>query len=333
MTGKKKQWTLDRLRAAEEHERLYAVDEALAAGEPSWGGALAGRLAEEKSPAVRDALVFALQRLESAGAYPTLFTLFASSDASLRNSAVAVFGSYRREAVRYLSGRYADAPVDARKLILDALSRTGLPDALPVVRQALLDPDVNVRIAAIEYAGVLQDRKSIPQLRELFRGSAEPMLRTAVLDALSDLDAWTDLLALREEARPHSTLEQLYLPALFAALGHTGRVDELARQAGSLAEPARFGRELLEALSAAEAARPGCTLREDFRDLFIRLVDREALSGEDLVGALAFLARFPDEPSRRCLQSLAERASRAGDAELAELVRGLLEEPSEGAHG
>ncbi|MCP4350926.1 MAG: HEAT repeat domain-containing protein [Desulfobacterales bacterium] len=64
------------------------------------------------------------------------------------------------------------------------------------------DPSMNVQITAVEYLGRLEDRQSVDNLLNLFRDETEPMLRIAILEAISliecrktDIEEFVSILA------------------------------------------------------------------------------------------------------------------------------------------
>ena len=173
--------------ARDEGERLYAVEDIAEGGMPESVPSLAVALKAETSQVVRDALLFALKRLDCSNAYPLIFDLFRSEDAYLRNAAVSIFGAGGDDAVAYLTSRLDEADREVRKLILDALMETGLPDAVFAIRAELHDAAPNVRITAVEYLGRLQDAESVEEMLALFRTDPEPMLRASIMEALSSI--------------------------------------------------------------------------------------------------------------------------------------------------
>ncbi len=172
------------LTSEDETDRLYAAHDLASAGDASASLPLLACLERELSQVVKDALVFALKSIPCTEAFEKLFALFSSPEAYLRNQAVAIFGAAGKDAVPYLASHRDHTNREVRKLILDALFEIGSRDAVLAIRAYIHDDAQNVKIAAVEYLGRLNDSESVPELIELFKDASEPMLRSSILDAL-----------------------------------------------------------------------------------------------------------------------------------------------------
>jgi HEAT repeat protein len=147
----------------------------------------------------------------------------------LRNAAVEALGRFGSRTVEALARAAPSLDADGRKLAAEALMRTGDAAALDVLEALLVDPDVNVRAAAIEsIAGVGAadvDRAASLLLRALVGSDT-----LAVLGALQGLNrlgvavSWPIL-------RPHLDHRALREAALEAAglSGHPDAAPHLAR--------------------------------------------------------------------------------------------------------
>jgi HEAT repeat protein len=205
------------LTSADEGERLYAVEDITEANLPQSVPYLAAVLKTEDSQVVRDALLFALKKLDCSHAYPLIFNLFRSEDAYLRNAAVSIFGAGGADAVAFLASRLDEADREMRKLVLDALMGTGLPDARPAIRAGLHDTAPNVRITAVEYLGRLRDAESVGEMLALFRTGPEPMLGVSIIEALlsiGDISAVKAVISLLMPEGSANDLPGVYLPQL-----------------------------------------------------------------------------------------------------------------------
>jgi HEAT repeat protein len=141
------------LNSEDEVERIYAAQDIAESEKPELAEFLLKRLSLEESQAVKDAIIFALGNLSCSRIYPMIFRLFRSPDAYLRNAAIGIFGSEGKNAVSFLASHLNHSDREVRKLILDALFATGVPDAARAIRKCLYDSSLNVRITAAEYLG------------------------------------------------------------------------------------------------------------------------------------------------------------------------------------
>lgn len=224
-----------RIDSPDEAVRLEAVAEAAelsAAGAPDMARALIARLHVETSQAVREALVFALQRCLTPDAYGALFSLFHEDDAFLRNAAMTIFGKGDDETVAFLMERVMHSDREVRKLILDSMMFIGSAEAVQGIRAALYDPAPNVRITAADYLGRLNDVESVDVLLEMFCNDREPMLRMTILNGVASMQspvAARKLMEFQEKIGLDEGDETLFLPILLRFAGRVGDIDCLAR--------------------------------------------------------------------------------------------------------
>ena len=92
------------------------------------------------------------------------------------------------EAVKGLAGQ-EDAPVEIRQAALGALARSGRPEAVRVLVQAVSDHRWEVRSTAIELMGKSRDRRYIPVLLKEMEKDPDPLVRQTVIHALVELKA------------------------------------------------------------------------------------------------------------------------------------------------
>lgn len=92
------------------------------------------------------------------------------------------------EAVKALAGQ-EDAPVEIRQAALGALARSGRPEAVRVLVEAVSDRRWEVRSTAIELMGNSRDRRYIPVLLKEMEKDPDPLVRQTVIHALVELKA------------------------------------------------------------------------------------------------------------------------------------------------
>ncbi len=236
----------------DETVRLYAVDDIMSLKSSNWAQALMDRLKKESSPVVRDALVFALKKSNNPLIYETIFELYSSADAYLRNSAVAILSAYGLDTIVFLGSKLDHANKEVRKLILDTLVELGTEDAIFALRAALYDPAINVVITAVEYLGRLNDRASIPEMIDLFSHTREPMLKDSILETLSELanaeDIESLLLQLSVSADKAPDSQAIYIPSLLKLATRGGFVDTIFHIIDSLTDPILYGEDIIKSL-------------------------------------------------------------------------------------
>jgi HEAT repeat protein len=133
-----------------------------------------------------------------------------------RNAALEGVVTIGEGAVPHLLAALAERPPH-RKVLIDALGAIGDVRALPGLREALSDPDPNVRAAAAEGLGGLPGEEVIPPLRRAFNEDPELITRLAALGSLNRKGAALPLQALTP------LLQNIVLrPAVLLALGISG---------------------------------------------------------------------------------------------------------------
>lgn len=223
----------ERLKNPDEAERLRTVNEVLSSEhQPGVSVQLVLQLERETSQVVREAIVFTLQKNPQPECFESLFTLFRSDDAYLRNAAMTIFGLCGQGSLDFLERQLISADREVRKLILDACVQIGTPEAVKTIRSALYDPAVNVRITAADYLGQLRDVESTDLLLRLFVDDDEPMFRVSVLESLSvmgDRKTCSKVLDFSTNATFSREDEALFLPVLLRIAGNCNSLDVLAK--------------------------------------------------------------------------------------------------------
>ncbi len=220
------------LQSTDEAERIYAAQDIGERRNPDMAAQLIRRLTVETSQLVKDAIVFNLKKMPCHRIYEELFRLFASSDAFLRNAAVAVFGSEKDAAIAFLTAHLDHANREVRKLILDALFLTGTPEARLAIRAGLHDPSINVQITAVEYLGTMEDRGSIDDMLLLLEKKTEPMLRCTILDSLARIS--TDgiiqkVMAVLGAEEDINRIEAVFIPGVIRLAAQSGDLDFICK--------------------------------------------------------------------------------------------------------
>jgi hypothetical protein len=325
----KAQHRLDALRrglaSADEGERLYAVEDLAEGGVPESVPYLAASLKAEDSQVVRDALFFALKRLDCSNAYSLIFDLFRSKDAYLRNAAVSIFGAGRDDAVAYLASRLDEADREVRKLVLDALMETGLPDAHLAIRAGLRDTAPNVRITAVEYLGRLRDAGSVGEMLALFRTDPEPMLRTSVIEALScigDINAIKAVVSLLMPEEGVNDLNVIYLPQLMRLIGVAGSEEDAVRVLGAVPDVEVYAEDIIGMLGEAKRRLGRVNPGQKVQDALHKIVVAPSLRDDLQYGALALLAHSGTESARKTIEEI---MNNAGDEDLRSFCRERLD--------
>lgn len=244
------------LNDSDETERIYAAQDIAETNNPDMSIYLIDRLQIENSQAVRDAIVFSLNNLSCSGNYEKIFHLFSSPDPYLRNSTIDIFGSEGNEAIFFLESHMDHADGEVRKLILDALFATGVPDALPAIRKGLHDPSVNVKITAVEYLGRLEDRESIEIMLEIFSNDTEAMLRTAILEMLCQIECRKtdaeDFVSILAPYGDFSLMDPIYLPHMIRLSSKIGDADTLCTLVNTIADINIYAEDIVYAIEQAD---------------------------------------------------------------------------------
>ncbi len=251
---------LEKLNSPDESERLYAVEDIASSDMPDAGAYLTERLASEDSQVVRDAIVFALKRLDCGSAYDALFRLFSSPDAYLRNAAVSIFGTGGNEAIAYLSASLDHSDKEVRKLILDSMVEIGTTEAKLAIRAGLHDPAPNVRITAVEYLGRLKDRESVEDMLSLFKEQEEPMLRVSIIDALleiDDRDALKEVLGILMPSEKETEIDPLYIAQLIRVMARIADEDILVKMLGLIDDATLYADDIISSITEISRRIPG----------------------------------------------------------------------------
>lgn len=154
-------------------------------------GALLRALGDEDWRVRKEATAVAIALAPDPDVLRALVGVFAADDENVgrRNAAVEAVAGYGSAAVDMLSLAIGQLDADGRKLAVEALGHTGEDAALIVLRSLVDDPDLNVRVAAVEsltIIGATCVEAVAPALLALLDETEELLLLTA-LTGLNDL--------------------------------------------------------------------------------------------------------------------------------------------------
>jgi hypothetical protein len=241
---------LQALESQKEAERIYAIQDIVELKEPDFARPLLNRLKIEKSQAVKDSIKFCLKNMSCTKIYTELFELFHSMDAFQRNAAVELFGSEGGAAVAFLASHLNEKDKEVRKLILDALYATKSSDAINAIRSGLRDPSENVKIAAVEYLGLLSDRDSSDDLLEMLEFDDEPMLKITILESLlniGDNKKLKEALSILISDGDIKNIDLLYLPQILTLLVKTDNKEPICILLDSLEDIEIYADDIIRA--------------------------------------------------------------------------------------
>ncbi len=277
---------MEQLGSPEESDRLYAIQDimALEDGAKTYATSLVEYLAKENSQAVRESIVYALKMIPCDHILTTIFELFQSSDAYLRNAAVTLFGTQQIQGVAFLTSQLDHADREVRKLVLDALFQIGSQEAVLAIRAGLKDPAINVRITAVEYLGQLGDSDSIPDVLEMLAQETEPMLITSALETV---------LQMGDDATIHQTIQLLnknddivkvhpvFLPELIKLIARSGTLERLIEIIDFVNDRTTYAKDMVMAIQVAQKRFEDIIETPDIAHGLIRMVKTK--TGSDTV--------------------------------------------------
>lgn len=270
---------LQALKSEDETDRLYAAHDIAKTQDAQTALPLLLCLEKETSQVVKDAIVYALKSIPCASVYDKLFALYSSSEAYLRNQAVTIFGSAGNEAVPYLSSKLDHTNQEVRKLILDALFKIGSCDAVLAIRAYIHDKAQNVKIAAVEYLGELNDKESIPELISLFKSDSEAMLRSSILDTLSiigDAQAIKTVVDMIRSSNIITAAEMpVYLPHLIDLVCKSGDQDDVVVILKTVGTNVMFADDIVAGILFALRRHSTILLDRKICDIMLNLLMRD----------------------------------------------------------
>jgi len=232
---------ISKLNSHDESERLYAIHDIQEQSdintEDKFVESLFERLKIEEVQAVRNALVDTLKMINITAHFESLFSLFSSDDAFLRNCVIEIFASNGEDAVAFLTSKLDHSNPEVRKLIIDSLVEIKSPESILAIRAALHDSAINVKITAAEYLGRLRDTESAEELIEILRTENEPMLRMAVINALleiGDSKTFNSIITSLTQNGDINKIDPIYLSDLLRIVTHLGNKEDILNVLNSL---------------------------------------------------------------------------------------------------
>jgi hypothetical protein len=342
--------------APEASQRRASAEEIGESGDPGAMALLLGRLREESSRAVKEAILRGISGIRRAGTDASIVELLRDQDPFVRAEAAAMLQHRAGDAVESLNDLallLREGDKDLRKFAIEILGQAtiALPDSL--YAEALRDDDINVVICAIERIGSARRTALAGPVLAIALGHGHPMVVCACLDALALIGGPETLGPLREKFPDAVEVSGMFLPPFLKLLGRTAGpegVDEICRaiaaRGGEVLQPAIdaltkiTGRHRLAQLnSSSEETLCGLLATEldgQLRFHLVRLLGRFAESARVAASLLPCL-QSPDAALRwLALEALAKSAAPGvdpalrsmladeGDAEMREELEELL---------
>jgi HEAT repeat protein len=211
----------------DETDRIYAAEDLGYTGAAEAIAPLVERLASEPSRKVRETIFSALERLDRPEVRVHMAMLLDSDDAFLRNQAVALLQRAGAAAVPVLLARMSDADPDVRKFVLDTAAGISSPDVEPIYEAAMLDTDVNVLIAVLEYLSQQRKTRFKAAVEGIFLHAKEPMLVCAAFAALLQIGDTTSWQSIRQRYPTAANVPGWELAWWIRALGEFGQAGEV----------------------------------------------------------------------------------------------------------
>ncbi|OQX29126.1 MAG: hypothetical protein B0D92_05260 [Spirochaeta sp. LUC14_002_19_P3] len=130
-----------------------------------------------------------IQGIRSANSLVTLFKLLRDPDGKIRTKVTGILGGYGVDALPFLSELYESPDAGTRLLAIKLMGRIRVPEAIPVLVQALADNSAEV---VQEVQSVLEafGTEAWPELRAAIQNLAEPVDMLAMTVLRSGSDIW-----------------------------------------------------------------------------------------------------------------------------------------------
>lgn len=207
-------------------ERRLAAQEIGETGDPAAAAVLLIQLNNEKTRAVKEAILRGLAKIWSASPGAPMIALLRDADPFVRAEAAEMLQRRAGGAIEGLAAMMQDQDKDLRKFSLDIIgqSSAGLDNAILVqaLNQALKDQDLNVVISAIENIGLSRRTVFRQAVLELVLGDAHPMTVCACLETLAIIGDRQTLDQVRVKFPQADMVPGIYLHSFLKLLGETG---------------------------------------------------------------------------------------------------------------
>lgn len=283
---------LHALDSSNEAERIYAIQDIGELDDSTYVIPLINRLKIEESPAVKESIVFCLKKLPCSAIYNDLFDLFRSNDAYLRNTAVMLFGSEKKNAIKFLSSHLDDADKEVRKLILDALYMSKSKEAIPVIQTALNDPSDNVKITAVEYLGFFSDLDSAQNMLNIFEKTTVPMLKTTILEALLSIDDENMISKMLAFLMPDNNLgdvDSLYLPEIIRMIMKVKSQDEICHLIKQVDDIHVYAEDIIKALNSVNQRFESLLKMNTIVEKIVEIIENKNIHADIRANAIELL--------------------------------------------
>ena len=173
-----------KLNSEDESERCFAAQDLGDRNRPEYLEILVARLKIERSRIVKEALVVALGKLDNVSRLETVIHLFSSKEAFLRNAATTILKKIGTRAIPQLLATLDHSDPDIRKFALDTLNVIEAELSQAIYGKMLKDPDLNIRITAVEYVGLNCKYQFRSLIEQNFLDSQSTLLTSACLETL-----------------------------------------------------------------------------------------------------------------------------------------------------
>lgn len=223
------QTLLEDLSNPDEAERIYAAEDLGALADEAAIEPLLAQFSTDESIAVREAIARALYEFTTPLIVEKVCEWLYSNIAATRNHAVRFLQSKGELNCDFLDSLYhSDPDPDIRKFIVDAAMKFSTPNCRRFLSYGMKDEDINVRIAAVEYAGQRQIAELQDDIIMLLIDTDEPMLMSSILEGLSNFDDAKTFDAIKIRFTTLNEEELYYAPWIARFYGAHGRPEDLS---------------------------------------------------------------------------------------------------------
>jgi len=139
----------------------------------------------ETDISIKEKILLILSNLIEKSDYKILERMFLSTDAFTRNGAIEIIKNSKVHCYSYLEKLSKHENKDIRKFVLDSLKEDPSEEALKIIASRLDDPEINIKITAIEYLGYLGAEAYADKIVELLLKETDILLKCTALESLS----------------------------------------------------------------------------------------------------------------------------------------------------
>ncbi len=306
-------------------EALESLEKLVAEGGEDLPEKLLSWLEKENRQLVKERLLWELSRLLTKRLDKNILErMFTSSDPFIRNGAIELGRELGPDSILVLLELLEHPNKDVRKLVLDLAANVRAEEVKEVFEKALLDPDPNVRMTAIEYLGERGTKECVSLLEEQLFKEEEPMLLATLFETLAQLSSSPRSREIIEHWR--EKVDFLLLHSFLKYLGAFGNPDDLSwLEEGLKNKKIKFSRELVDALFDLCKRHPELKLSP----YLISLLEEKALEEEKTMGVYQILQLLYLQDQDRAV-SLARKLETQGTEEQAVAAKNFLAEINHG---